>query len=348
MREQGKGNIGSFFEDFEVGQDLACPTPRVVTSAETAWHIATTNDRTPRFCSAEGRVSPIIVFHVVIGQTVRYVSLNARANLGYAGMIWRTPVFNGDEISTRIRIVGLKENSNGETGNVYVETIGRNQRGEVVLEYTRWVMVPKRDADQPTRYLEAPVVPELPPQVRVAELPEWSGPLSRTEETGGQYFYEDYTVGERICHHDGMTVNHSDHMSYTRLWQNSAKVHFDALFTENRILVYGGFPLAVAYAQAFNGLENRSGIQAMNAGTHANPCYPGATIYSYSEVLEKHDRGSASAGALRLRLVAVRDLNPANEPGFTLRVKDEKGRERYDPRVLLDVDLWELMPKRGR
>jgi 2-methylfumaryl-CoA hydratase len=342
---QGKGSIGNFFEDFEVGRESVCATPRVLTSAETAWHIATTNDRTPRFCNAEGRVHPLIVFHTVIAQTVRDVSLNARANLGYAGMVWRAPVFHGDEITTGIRVVGLKENSNKETGNVWVETTGRNQRGETVLEYTRWVMVRKRDSSKATPYLEAAVVPRLPAQVSVADLPKFSGPLPTTVQTGGRWFFEDYVVGERVFHHDGMTVNHSDHMSYTRLFQNSAKVHFDALRTEGNPLVYGGFPLSVAYAQAFNGFENRSGIVAMNSGAHANPCYAGTTIYSFSEVLEAHPTDDARVGALRLRLVGVKDLDPAEKPDFSIRTEDGK---RYDPRVLLDMDLWELVPRRGR
>lgn len=345
---EGKGSIGNFFEDFEIGRETTCATPRVLTSAETAWHVATTNDRTPRFCSAEGRVHPLVVFHTVIAQTVRDVSLNARANLGYAGMVWRTPVFHGDEITTSIKVVGLKENSNRETGNVWVQTTGRNQRGETVLEYVRWVMVRKRDAARATAYLESPVTPKLPSQVAVADLPSFPGALPATAQTGGRWFFEDYAAGERIFHHDGMTVNHSDHMSYTRLFQNSAKVHFDAILTEGRPLVYGGFPLSVAYAQAFNGLENRSGIVAMNSGAHANPCYAGTTIYSFSEVLEAHPVADAPWGALRLRLVAVKDADPAKEPGFQVRVDDGKGGKRHDPRVLLDMDYWELVPRRGR
>ncbi|MFM8412719.1 MAG: MaoC family dehydratase [Alphaproteobacteria bacterium] len=342
---EGKGSIGNFFEDFEVGREQTCATPRVLTSAETAWHVATTNDRTPRFCGAEGRVHPLIVFHTVIAQTVRDVSLNARANLGYAGMVWRAPVFHGDEITTRIKVVGLKENSNKETGNVWVETVGRNQRGEVVLEYVRWVMVRKRDASKATAHLDAPVVPKLPSAVAVGDLPAFPGPLPTSKQTGGRFWFEDYAAGERIFHHDGMTVNHSDHMSYTRLFQNSAKVHFDALRTDGNPLVYGGFPLSVAYAQAFNGLENRSGIVAMNSGAHANPCYAGTTIYSFSEVLETHATADPRVGALRLRLVAVKDLDPAGQPDFRIRLEDGK---RYDPRVLLDMDYWELVPRRGR
>ena len=348
MSQQGKGSLGNFFEDFEVGQKTVCPTPRVLTAAETSWHIATTNDRTPRFCSAEGRVHPLVVFHLVIAQTVRQVSLNARANLGYAGMIWRTPVFHGDEITTSIEIVGLKENSNKETGNVYVATTGQNQRGEVVLEYTRWVMVRKRDTSTATRYLDQPVTPTLPKQVSLDQLPGFPGALPTTAQTGGAHFFEDYAAGERIFHHDGMTVNHSDHMSYTRLFQNSAKVHFDALRTDGKPLVYGGFPMSIAYAEALNGLENRSGIVAMNSGAHANPCYAGTTIYAYTDVLETHALGDAPYGALRLRLVAVKDGDPSEEADFQLRVSDAKGGQRYDPRVLLDMDYFELMPKRGR
>ncbi|MFN8545303.1 MAG: MaoC family dehydratase [Candidatus Binatia bacterium] len=346
---KGKSNQGNFFEDFVLGREKVCATPRVIGAPETTWHIATTNDRTPRFCGAEGRVNPIIVYHVVIGQTVRDISLNANANLGYAGMVWRTPVFHGDEITTSIEIVGLKENSNRERGVVYVRTTGRNQRGETVLEYTRWVMVPKRDESKATPYLESPVVPKLPPQVTVDQLPAWSGPLTTTQQTGGPWFFEDYAPGERIFHRDGMTVNHSDHASYTRVWQNSAKVHFDAVLTDGRPLVYGGFPLAVAYAEAFNGIENRSGVVAMNSGAHANPCYAGTTIYAFTEVLETHSLGDASPyGALRLRLVGVKDADPADEPDFQVRIPDGKGGTRYNSRVLLDMDHWELMPKRDR
>ncbi len=342
-----KGDLGNFFEDFELGRRSLCPVPRVLGAAETALHIATTNDRTARFCSAEGRVHPLIVFHLVIAQTVRQISLNARANLGYAGMVWRQPVFYGDEITTGIEITGLKENSNRETGNVWVKTIARNQRDEIVLEYTRWVMVKKRDTALATRFLDEPFVPVLQKAVAVEDLPRFEGELPTAAKTGGRFLFEDYQPGERIFHHDGMTVNTSDHTSYTRLFQNTAKVHFDAILTQGRPLVYGGLPMSVAYAQALNGLENRSGIVAMNSGAHANPCYAGTTIYSFTDVLETHLVAGTGFGALRLRLIAVKDFNPAGEPDFAIEIKDEKGRSRHDPRVLLDMDHWELMPTRA-
>ena len=41
--------------------------------------------------------------------------------------------------------------------------------------------------------------------------------------------FEDYQAGERIDHVDGMTVEEAEHMLATRLYQNTARVHFNAL-----------------------------------------------------------------------------------------------------------------------
>ena len=71
---------------------------------------------------------------------------------------WILPVYEGDTLRSRSTVIGLKQNSNGKTGVVYVRTQGLNQNDEVVMEYVRWVMVRKRDVAAP-----APdtVVPEL-------------------------------------------------------------------------------------------------------------------------------------------------------------------------------------------
>src|SRR5262249_10873745 len=109
----------------------------------------------------------LLVFHIVFGRTVPDVSLNAIANLGYANGRFGVPVYAGDTLSTRSTVIGLKENSNGETGVVYVHSVGTNQHGAVVLDYVRWVIVRKRDGAAPPP--EA-VVPSLPARVSAAEL----------------------------------------------------------------------------------------------------------------------------------------------------------------------------------
>lgn len=335
-----KGSVQNFFEDFFVGQSFDCPTPRVLTNADRVAYIAFTGDRTPRFCNARGLIHPLIVFHTALGQTVRQISLNAQANLGYAEMIWGTAVSIGDEIRTKAQIVGLKENSNKKTGIVYVKTTASNQWGETVLEYYRWVMVRKNREDV-TAFLSAPVVPTLATAVTPDRLPKHSPDPYCPKATGGRFFFDEYEIGERIFHIDGTTVNASDHMSFTRLYQNTARVHFDGILTAGKPLVYGGLALSLGYAQAFNGLENRIGIAAANGGTHANPVHSGDTLFSFTDVLEKADI-SDRLGALRLRLVVVKNESPDALKTFEVKQTVE-GKQVYNEHVVMDLDYWEPM-----
>ncbi len=162
--------------------------------------------------------------------------------------------------------------------------------------------------------------------------------------TGSPHLFEDFAVGERIDHVDGMAVMESEHRLATRLYQNTARVHFnDHVERRGRLgacIVYGGVVISIARALSANGLANALLILGINAGTHANPCIAGDTIYTWSEVLGKAELpGRADAGALRLRLVATKNRPCAD---FPLRGPDG----RYLPEVLLDLDYWALMPLR--
>lgn len=132
-------------------------------------------------------------------------------------------------------------------------------------------------------------------------------------------------------------------MLATRLYQNTARVHFDehaqARTSIGRRLVYGGHVISMARALSFNGLGNAQWVAAINGGTHANPTFAGDTIYAWSEVLERIELpGRTDIGALRTRLVAVKNRTAAD---FPLRTEDG----RYAPDVVLDLDLTVLVPR---
>lgn len=128
-------------------------------------------------------------------------------------------------------------------------------------------------------------------------------------------------------------------MLATRLWQNTAKVHFDATQREDgKRLIYGGHVISLARALSFNGLANAQIIAAINAGSHANPCFAGDTVRAWSEVLDRAETGAPGVGALRLRLVATRGTGGA----CAGKLKGEDGRYLSD--VLLDLDYWALIP----
>jgi 2-methylfumaryl-CoA hydratase len=285
----------------------------------------------------------MLLFHVVFGKTVPDISLNAIANLGYAAGRFHTLAYPGDTMSTVSEVIGLKENSNGKTGTVYVRSVGTNQRDETVLEYVRWVMVRKRDVGSSPP--EA-VVPELPQAVAVADLTVPDGlNLSGYDAglAGSPFFWDDYEAGEEIDHVDAMTVEESDHMTATRLYQNTAKVHFNQ-HTERdgrfgKRIVYGGHVISLARSFSFNGLANAFKIAAINGGRHVAPIFAGDTVYAWSQVLSKDELPDrADLGALRLRSVATKDQGCAAFP-----YKTDEGK--YDPAVVLDFDYTVLIPR---
>lgn len=348
-----KTNPGNFFDDFHVGMRIVHATPRTVTAGDVSLYTALYGSRFPvqssnAFAQAiglpEAPLDDMLLFHTVFGKTVPDISLNAVANLGYAAGRFHTPAYPGDTLSTVSEVIGLKENSNGKTGTVYVRSVGTNQRGETVLEYVRWVMVRKKDVGAAAP--EA-VVPELPKAVAVADLIIPHGlDLSGydTDLAGSAFYWEDYDAGEKIDHVDAMTVEESDHMIATRLYQNTAKVHFNQHTEKDgrfgRRIVYGGHIISLARAFSFNGLANAFKIVAINGGRHVAPIFAGDTVYAWSEILSKEELPDhTDLGALRLRLVATKDQACAAFP-----YQDAEGK--YDPAVVLDFDYTVLMPRK--
>lgn len=341
-----KTNPGRFFEDYRIGETIVHAVPRTISGGERALYHALYPARgalysSDAFARASGLqtapVDDLIAFHVVFGKTVPDISLNALANLGYAEGRWLAAVYPGDTLRSQSTVIGLKENSNGKSGNVYVRTQGINQHGACVLDYVRWVMVRKNRLDAPTPQA---VVPELKKSLSVADLVVPAGlDFSNYDFTlaGERHRWGDYEIGEKIDHVDGVTIEEAEHMIATRLWQNTAKVHFDATFREDgRRLIYGGHVISMARALSFNGLANAQMIVALNSGAHANPCFSGDTVKAWSEVLDKAETAAPGVGAIRLRLVAVKQ----GAAPFALKRADGK----YAPEVLLDLDYWALMP----
>jgi 2-methylfumaryl-CoA hydratase len=342
-----KTNPGNFFEDFTLGQVIQHATPRTVTDGDRAVYGSLYPTRFAIPSSAEFArgvglflhpVEELIAFHIAFGKTVPDVSLNAVANLGYAELRFREPVVPGDTLSTSSEVIGLKENSNGKSGVVYVRSTAMNQRGEVALEWARWVMVHKRDLDAPA---PETVIPELASVVDPATLVIPAGLDFSSYDfvaAGEPHRWDDYAVGEKIDHVDGVTLTDTEHQLATRLWQNTAKVHFnvEARPDGNR-LIYGGHIISMARALSYNGLANAQLMAAINAGAHTSPAFAGDTVYAWSEVLDKAETSTSSVGALRLRLVATKGRDES------MALKGEDGK--YAEGVLLDLDYWALIPR---
>jgi 2-methylfumaryl-CoA hydratase len=322
-----ESRTGRYFEDFRLGETIRHATPRTLGPGDAALHIALTGSRfavtsSADFARAVGYAAPplddLLVFNMVFGKTVPDISLNAIANLGYADCRFLRPVTAGDTLTSTSEVIGLKENSNRQTGVVYVRSTGVTSDGAPVLTFIRWVMVRKRDA---AAVIDAAHIPQLPAQVEPAalgpacpeiDLTQWDDALS-----GSAMRFEDYQAGDRIDHVDGMTVEEAEHMLATRLYQNTARVHFNAL----------------------SEAKGRFGRRLVNGGRHAAPLFAGGTVFAWSEVLETVALpGRRDVGALRIMTRATRDRACGDFP-----------RDAADgdaPGVILELDYWALVPRR--
>src|SRR5260370_35531172 len=285
---------GNFFEDFALGQNIRHATPRSVTAGDVALYAALYGSRFAVQSSAafaavigypQAPIDDLLVFHIVFGKSVPDISLNAVANSGYAGCRSLGPVYPGDTLSAVPELIGLRENSSRKTGVVYVRSTGLRQDGTRVLEYVRWVMVRKRDeaAAAPGDH-----VPKLPDALEPAALGAACPPIEPNsydfELAGSPRRWGDYAQGEQLDHRDGMTVEEAEHQLATRLYQNTARVHFN-LFTEKqgrfgRRLIYGGHVMSIARALSFNGLANAFHIAPNNGDRTLRPLPAGLAVFA--------------------------------------------------------------------
>ena len=202
-------------------------------------------------------------------------------------------------------------------------------------------MVRKRDEKAAA---PAATVPDLAARVDPATLGAACPAIATARwddgHAGSPHRFGDYAAGEKIDHVDGMTVEEAEHQLATRLYQNTAKVHFnqhsEAAGRFGRRLIYGGHVISLARALSFNGLANAFHIAAINGGRHVAPLFAGGTVFAWSDILETADiPGRSDVGALRILTRATRDV-PCKEFPVEDGAADKPG-------VILELDYWALM-----
>ena len=145
---------GRFYEDFVVGDTYEHPLGRTVTTTDNIWFTLLTQNTAPLHFDHEyakrtefGKplVNSTFTLSLVAGQSVTDVSQNVFANLGWGEITLPNPVFEGDTIRSRSTVEAVRESkSRPGLGVVTVRTTGLKQTGEVVIEFTRTLLVYKR------------------------------------------------------------------------------------------------------------------------------------------------------------------------------------------------------------
>lgn len=157
---------GKYYEDFNVGDTHRHWPGKTILDADNHWFTLLTLNSHPIhfdevYAAGErwGRtlVNSCYTLALVVGMSVRDVSQNAVANLGFDEVRFSKPVFAGDTLYGETKVLDKRiSRSNAGCGIVWMETWGINQRQEVVLTFKRSVMVKLKDGGPSDRTAEAP------------------------------------------------------------------------------------------------------------------------------------------------------------------------------------------------
>lgn len=149
---------GRFLEDFAVGDVYRSRLGRTVSAVDNTWFTLLTMNTNQMHFNAPYAArtefgQPLVVstltLAIVLGLSVADTSENAAANLGWNDIKLPKPVYAEDTLWAESEVLNVRESkSRPSCGIVGIRTRGINQRGEVVMEFTRSFLCFKRDAPE--------------------------------------------------------------------------------------------------------------------------------------------------------------------------------------------------------
>ncbi len=151
---------GLRYEDYVVGTVFEHRPGRTITATDNTWSSLLAMNQHPVHIDAvfagqtefgQILVSSLVTFSVINGMTVKTISQQAVANLGWDQVRLSAPVFVGDTLYAETTIVSKRPSaSRPGQGIVTVHTVGRNQDGAVVIEFDRTLLASHRPPDETT------------------------------------------------------------------------------------------------------------------------------------------------------------------------------------------------------
>ncbi|MDD4266202.1 MAG: MaoC family dehydratase [Aminobacterium colombiense] len=149
--------LGSFYEEFSEGDIIHHTLSKTIFESDNNFFCLLTMNHHPVHLNEHyardqqhGRILVVgtLVFSLVVGMTVPDVSGKAIANLGYEKVEHLAPVFIGDTLYAKTRVLSKRlSKSKLDRGIVYVETVGYNQKNVDVLRFRRTVSVKRKSGE---------------------------------------------------------------------------------------------------------------------------------------------------------------------------------------------------------
>ena len=167
----------------------------------------------------------------------------------------------------------------------------------------------------------------------------------------GGNFFEDLAPGQRLINPVPRTITEGDTALYIALYGDRNPTRCSDEFARSlgfeRAPVHDLLVFHIVFGRAVGEISlNSPGNLGYADLRFLRPVFTGDTLFAWTEVLGQIDVGRSDVGALRLRLVAVKNVDPSREE-VPLRITGDDGRQRYHESVVLDLDYVALIPKRA-
>ncbi|TNF23954.1 MAG: acyl dehydratase [Deltaproteobacteria bacterium] len=317
---------GHYLEDFVPGTVFAHPRGVTLTRGQMLAYATTFMEANPLYLNEAYAMSmgydslpaaPHMVMNLALSLGVQNDSEKAIANLGYYDVRFLRPVYAGDTLTGKSRVVERRDRGPGKPGIITVETLAENQRDDVVIQYRRKIFVPRR-GDAPIDPA-ARVIADLsfPFAARPTVHIPWPArrPPTANGLTSDTSFFEAFEVGDVIVHKNGRTIT-DEHVPWTYGVMNTHPLHYDRLYStaldgpmSGEPIVYGGLVFAWLLGLASRDVtENAVWDLGYHDGYHTQPTFAGETIAAISRVLAVEPWRDRGAGVVRMQLIGVKGL----------------------------------------
>ena len=361
-------SYGRYLDDFQEGDVFIHPRSFTVDRSFAQEYATVFHDANPLFLSADYAkahgfrdllVPQLQVFNIILSLGVQNNSEKAMANLGYYNVQFLEPVYPGDSLTARSKVLSKRERGEGKPGIVHVRTLGLNQEGRPVIQYERKIMIPPRPAD-------APAAPPAPagndfPEVTDAkiQLPDITVPDGMRSLTGANTYYEDFSEGQIIVHRNMRTIT-DEHVPWTYRMGNTHPLHYDRLYSmglsgpmSGEPIVYGGLVFGWLMGLASRDTtENMVWDLGYHEGYHTQPAISGDTFGAISRIIQKSDGPLPGTGTLQIQFIGVKNIktqDALDQFGADLFIKegDKKKLEKEKiPAKIFEIERRILLKKK--
>lgn len=323
-----KNSYGRYLDEFKQGDIFVHPRAITIDRSFAQEFATTFMEANPLFLSApyaqahgfkDMLVSSLQVFNIALSLGVQNNSEKAMANLGYYNVQFLQPVYPGDTLTSRTKVLGIDNKGSDKPGIVHVRTLCLNQNNEVVLQYERKIMIfnsngkPTGSSKQgnPSAFFPEQSNPKL-------KLPDLKIPKDFQDTTWSNNYFESFQSGQVFVHANGRTIT-DEHVPWTYRMGNTHPLHYDRLYSlglsgpmSGEPIVYGGLVFSWLIGLCSRDVtENMLWDLGFTEGYHTAPSITKDTVTSVTRILSVEDCGTKygiPAGEIQLQLIGFKNI----------------------------------------